>query len=199
MVYCMVYHTVDDKGIEVSSMDIFVKKGDAKDGGFIIRDKVHITSRELMVLMLMANGISNEQIAKRLGIRLQTVRNHLQNMIKKLKAENTAHAVSLCIHYGMLKLGWDEGGSVDDEGKEKSLYVWCLHCERTYLHGQFRKVKGEKFVVNHVKYDTSYEGCVYEDCNGSAVLDAWDWNYVRENHEDYPEVPEKDKVYPLYD
>lgn len=168
-------------------MFIAIKKGKAKDGGFIIMDNVHITRRELMVLMLMANGISNEKIAKRLGIKLQTVRNYLHNITRKLRAENPTHAVALCMHYGMLEMPL--------QGVGESLYVWCLHCERTYMRGEYRKVEGETFVVNHVKYDTSYEGCPYEDCNGSALVDAFDWNYFREHYPDYPEIPERGVVY----
>ena len=168
-------------------MFIAIKKGKAKDGGFIIMDNVHITRRELMVLMLMANGISNEKIAKRLGIKLQTVRNYLHNITRKLRAENPTHAVALCMHYGMLEMPLQDVG--------ESLYVWCLHCERTYMRGEYRKVEGEIFVVNHVKYDTSYEGCPYEDCNGSALVDAFDWNYFREHYPDYPEIPERGVVY----
>ena len=168
-------------------MFITIKKGKAKDGGFIIRDNVHITRRELMVLMLRANGINNEKIAKRLGIKLQTVRNYLQNITKKLMADNPTHAVALCMRYGMLELPLGNGGG--------SLYVWCFHCQRTYMRGEYRNVKGEKFVVNHVKYDTSYEGCPYEDCNGSALIDSFDWNYFREHYPDYPEIPVRGVVY----
>ena len=174
-------------------MFIKLKKGKAKDGGFVIKDNIHITRRELMVLMLMANGISNERISKRLGIKLQTVRNYLQNITRKLRAENQTHAVSLCIHYGMLEMPLD---MVEDE--EESLYVWCLHCGRTYLRGEFRKVKGEKFVVNHVKYDTSYEACPYEDCDGSALIDTFNWNYMRERMPELPEKPTKGVVYELW-
>lgn len=171
-------------------MFITIKKGKAKDGGFIIRDNVHITHKELRILNLMANGISNEKIAKRLGIKLQTVRNYLHNITKKLRAENSTHAVALCIRYGMMEM------PLDDFGIEvPSLYKWCLHCQRTYTRGEYRIFKGETFVVNHVKYDTSFEACPYEDCNGSVLSDAFDWNYFREHYPDYPEIPERGVVY----
>ncbi len=75
---------------------------------------------------------------------------------------------------------WDE---VFDE-ERRSEYFWCLHCERTYKDGQFRKVDG-------------FQMCPYQDCDGDAVTDAWDWATVRDNHPEYPEVPEPNKVYPL--
>lgn len=81
----------------------------------------------------------------------------------------------------MAKLHRDE---VFDEEK-RSDYLWCLHCERTYKRGEFRLVNGLQM-------------CPYEGCDGDTVLDAWDWAKVREMHPEYPEVPERGKVYPLY-
>jgi len=101
-------------------MFIRIKKGKAKDGGFVIRDNVHITRKELMVLMLVSNGISHQKIATRLGIKLQSVRNYLQDITRKLRAENQSHAVALCLRYGMMEMPLD---TVD---KEDSLYVWCF-------------------------------------------------------------------------
>jgi len=39
------------------------------------------------------------------------------------------------------------------------------------------------------------EICHYEDCNGDARLDAWDWADLKEGH---PDNPEEGKVYPQY-
>ena len=73
---------------------------------------------------------------------------------------------------------------ISNEEKESD-YLWCLHCERTYKRGKFRKVD-------------DLQMCPYEDCDGDTVLDAWDWESVREYHSAYPEIPEEGKVYPLY-
>jgi len=81
----------------------------------------------------------------------------------------------------MVKLHRDE--AFDEE--KLSDYLWCLHCERTYKRGEFRLVNGLQM-------------CPYEGCDGDTVLDAWDWAKVREMHPEYPEVPERGKVYPLY-
>jgi hypothetical protein len=81
----------------------------------------------------------------------------------------------------MVKLHRDE---IFDEEK-RSEFLWCLHCERAYRRGEFR-------LVNVLQM------CSYEDCDGDTVLDGWDWARIREGHPEYPEVPEKGKVYPLY-
>lgn len=76
----------------------------------------------------------------------------------------------------------DAGERVDDGTSE---YQWCLHCERAYKRGSHRMIDGLMM-------------CPYDECDGDTVLDGWDWPSVREDHEDYPEVPEMGKVYPLY-
>ena len=69
--------------------------------------------------------------------------------------------------------------------ERRSDYLWCLHCERAYKHGEFRVARGLQM-------------CPYEDCDGNTVMDGWDWAQIRDAHPEYPEVPEKGKVYPLY-
>ena len=76
-----------------------------------------------------------------------------------------------------------------DKEDRRSDFLWCLHCERTYNRGQYREVNG-------------FQMCPYPDCNGDTVIDAWDWEKVREDREDstkYPIVPKDGVVYPLYD
>jgi len=48
------------------------------------RAKRAITPRELEVIALLAEGLGNKQIARRLGIREQTVKNHVTRAMEKL-------------------------------------------------------------------------------------------------------------------
>ena len=174
-------------------MSVRINKGNAENGGFIIGQKIHITRRELQVLALMADGFENEEAAKRLSVSLQTLRNHQYNVIQKLRAKTRAHAVTVAIQRGMLTTDRE-----DIRGKPKGKYMWCLHCERTYEYGQFRAVRVKPFIVDHIRYEPEFEMCPYDGCDGDAVLDAWDWEDIREHHADYPEIPESGKVYPMY-
>ena len=70
--------------------------------------------------------------------------------------------------------------------RQEGDWVWCLNCERCYQVGEY---KADNNLL---------ELCPYLDCNGDTVVDSWLWNDIRENHPEYPEVPEKGKVYPLY-
>jgi DNA-binding CsgD family transcriptional regulator len=53
-----------------------------------------LTSRELEVLGLMATGATNERIAQRLVIGTQTVKSHVKQILRKLRVENRAEAIS---------------------------------------------------------------------------------------------------------
>lgn len=54
-----------------------------------------LTSRELEVLALMATGATNDRIAKRLVIATDTVKSHVKHILRKLRVENRAEAISV--------------------------------------------------------------------------------------------------------
>ncbi|WP_019600803.1 LuxR C-terminal-related transcriptional regulator [Teredinibacter turnerae] len=54
-----------------------------------------LTPRERQVIGLLAEGQSNKQISRTLCIELSTVKNHVHNLLIKLKAKNRAHAAYL--------------------------------------------------------------------------------------------------------
>jgi LuxR family maltose regulon positive regulatory protein len=53
-----------------------------------------LSGREQEVLQLMAGGASNQEIAERLVITLDTVKRHVSNVLSKLGASNRTQAVS---------------------------------------------------------------------------------------------------------
>ena len=62
-----------------------------------------LTSRETEVLRLLAEGFSNQAIAADLGIRLATVRNHVQSVIGKLQAHSKLEAVATALRLGLIR------------------------------------------------------------------------------------------------
>jgi DNA-binding NarL/FixJ family response regulator len=50
----------------------------------LIADAVHMTPRELEVIALIAQGLSNKEISKRLTIAADTVKSHVRNVMEKL-------------------------------------------------------------------------------------------------------------------
>ena len=61
-----------------------------------------LTSRETQILNYIADGNSNKQIASILQISEQTAKNHVSNILRKLDANDRAHAVVLAIRYGWI-------------------------------------------------------------------------------------------------
>ena len=53
-----------------------------------------LTPRQREVLRLIVDGLSAPSIARRLGISVHTVRNHIQLIYKSLRVSNRAEAVS---------------------------------------------------------------------------------------------------------
>jgi DNA-binding NarL/FixJ family response regulator len=62
-----------------------------------------LTPRELDILSLLAQGLSNQGIAERLGISRNTVRNHVQNILAKLEAHSQLEAVSTAVRQGIIR------------------------------------------------------------------------------------------------
>ncbi|NUS03362.1 MAG: response regulator transcription factor, partial [Nonomuraea sp.] len=69
-----------------------------------------LTRREAEVLALVAAGLSNLQIADKLGIGAGTVRSHLARILAKLSARNRAHAVAIAYESGLLTGGSSHRG-----------------------------------------------------------------------------------------
>jgi two-component system nitrate/nitrite response regulator NarL len=53
-----------------------------------------LTERELEVLELIGCGLSNKEIARRLSIELPTVKNHVHNILRKLKVNRRTEAMA---------------------------------------------------------------------------------------------------------
>jgi two-component system nitrate/nitrite response regulator NarL len=54
-----------------------------------------LTGREREILELIAEGLSNKEIARRLGVRPLTVKNHVHNLLQKLEVRRRGEAAAL--------------------------------------------------------------------------------------------------------
>ncbi len=61
-----------------------------------------LTARETQILSYIAEGNSNKQIARILQISEQTIKNHVSAILRKLNANDRAHAVVLAIRHGWI-------------------------------------------------------------------------------------------------
>lgn len=64
-----------------------------------------LTRRETQILNYVAEGNTNKQIADILGISEQTIKSHVSAILRKLNANDRAHAVALAIRNGWISVG----------------------------------------------------------------------------------------------
>lgn len=64
-----------------------------------------LTEREIELLQLVAEGMSNRAIAQTLSVSENTVKYHLRNILQKLDAQNRTEAVTNAIQAGLLDPG----------------------------------------------------------------------------------------------
>lgn len=65
-------------------------------------DPPHLSARELSILRLVAEGLTNRQIAQQLFLSEQTVKNNLSIIYEKLGVSNRTQAVSAALRAGLL-------------------------------------------------------------------------------------------------
>ncbi len=66
-----------------------------------------LTPKEMEVLRLMAEGCLNKQIADKLDVTEQTVKNHITSILRKLNANARTQAVVIAIKKGLVTLSSD--------------------------------------------------------------------------------------------
>ena len=73
--------------------EVFIKD----NSGFVLNEKeiekLGISKREMEVLQLMAEGLSNQEIAERLFVSLNTVKTHSSKVLEKLDVKRRTQAV----------------------------------------------------------------------------------------------------------
>jgi DNA-binding NarL/FixJ family response regulator len=62
-----------------------------------------LTPRELEVLQLLAEGLTNQQVGSRLGLSARTVKTHVQNLLVKLDVPDRTGAVARAFRLGLIR------------------------------------------------------------------------------------------------
>lgn len=74
----------------------------------------HFTEAEIRVLCLVADGLSNAQIAEAIHVSSHTVDRHVTQMLRRSGARNRAGLVSVAFRAGILVTG---GGALRPSGR----------------------------------------------------------------------------------
>jgi DNA-binding NarL/FixJ family response regulator len=62
---------------------------------------VQLTPRETQVLRLVAMGLSNQEIADSLEISVETVKEHVQNLLRKISLNDRTQAAVWALRHGL--------------------------------------------------------------------------------------------------
>ena len=82
--------------------------------GYVIEKvAIPLTQREIQILSHIANGNTNKEVAHILGISDQTIKNHVSAILRKLNANDRAHAVAMAIQNHWI--------TVDDEAQRLTI------------------------------------------------------------------------------
>ncbi len=63
-----------------------------------------LSTRQIEILQMIADGLSTKQVARELGITQKTVHNHLNSVYRKLDTQSLTHAVLSAVRLGIIDL-----------------------------------------------------------------------------------------------
>ena len=66
-----------------------------------VQRKVHFSPRERQIVRFIVEGCSNQEIANRMGLRLQTVKNHLSRVYRKVGVPNRVQLAVFAVGNGV--------------------------------------------------------------------------------------------------
>jgi DNA-binding NarL/FixJ family response regulator len=62
-----------------------------------VRSSIKLSARESQVISYVRDGMTNQQIAEKLELSPLTIKNHVQNILRKLECANRAEAVAKAV------------------------------------------------------------------------------------------------------
>ena len=100
------FDTLAQAQVSTITADAILLTGRAGDSPTQVEEWIvqPLTPRELEVLQLLSDGLSNKSVAERLGISDQTVKFHVASISSKLGASNRTDAVRLGLRRGLINL-----------------------------------------------------------------------------------------------
>ena len=78
------------------------QEGDSARAGGLAQELRVLTQREIEVLRLVAEGKTNQEIAKQLVLSIKTVQAHRANVMEKLELADITHLVRFAIRHGLI-------------------------------------------------------------------------------------------------
>lgn len=98
-----VQQAVRGNGPPSGSLMARVRSEMERRGDKLERFEVPVTNRELQVLRHIALGLSNRDIGRSLGISVETVKEHVQNILRKINAVDRTQAAVWAVKKGIVR------------------------------------------------------------------------------------------------
>lgn len=99
---------IDEERLDERALEAWISTHiEAMSGPYMIDPDEHfipLSPREMEILQFVTHGLSNKEIATRLGISQQTVKNHMTSILKKLNVEDRTQAAVTALRYGWVRL-----------------------------------------------------------------------------------------------
>jgi DNA-binding NarL/FixJ family response regulator len=86
--------------ISTKSLKDLVQRGGIRKGKDA-ENKALLSSRELEIVGLIANGFTNKEIAQKLSITDNTSKVHIRNILNKLQLRNRQHLAAYAVQHGL--------------------------------------------------------------------------------------------------
>jgi two-component system, NarL family, response regulator LiaR len=89
--------------LDARASEVMLRRVSAPDASSSASLKSELSEREQAVLVLLAEGLTNKQIAGQLNIQLSTVKQYIGNILSKLHVRSRTEAVALALKQGLLE------------------------------------------------------------------------------------------------
>ncbi len=101
-------YIIGDERLDEHALQAWIQANiEAMSGPYIIDAEEHfvpLSPREMEILTYVTQGLSNKEIAHRLRISQQTVKNHMTSILKKLNVEDRTQAAVNALRRGWVRL-----------------------------------------------------------------------------------------------
>ncbi|KXK24081.1 MAG: transcriptional regulatory protein degU [Chloroflexi bacterium OLB15] len=116
------YYIVGTQKLDSDALQKWINRGVEAISPYVVDPNEHyspLSPREMEILQFVTNGMSNKEIAVKLRISQQTVKNHMTSILKKLNVQDRTQAAVASLRHGWVRLQIDPSElhlpDVDDE------------------------------------------------------------------------------------